>query len=177
LSEYDIHDKTTLIQEIEAARGRLRGWLNGLDEPTRTQARDHAGWTVADHVYHLSLWERSAINLLNGVPRHLALGVDEDLYRAGAEAVNEVTHDRRPDVTLPEALGELDAAHGELLATLAPLTDDDLMRSYSSYLPAEPGEERGDPVVYWVIGNSCGHYDEHLEWMRESFGDGGSPPG
>ncbi|GAB4335609.1 MAG: hypothetical protein Kow0010_23150 [Dehalococcoidia bacterium] len=36
-----------------------------------------------------------------------------------------------------------------------------------SYLPDEPGEETGAPIVGWIAGNTCAHYEEHLAWISD----------
>ena len=46
------------------------------------------------------------------------------------------------------------------------MTDDDLMRSYSSFLPDEPGEDTGAPIVGWIAGNTFGHYADHRAWIE-----------
>ena len=50
-----------------------------------------------------------------------------------------------------------------LIDEIASMSDEDLMRPYRYYEFASM-EDR--PVVGWLVGNTFGHYDEHLPWIR-----------
>jgi len=56
--------------------------------------------------------------------------------------------------------------HARLLELLAPMTDADLLKSYSHYQPDEPGDDDGRPASDVIYGNSAGHFAEHLGWIK-----------
>jgi hypothetical protein len=60
--------------------------------------------------------------------------------------------------------------HEELVAIVASLEPGDLLKTYSHYQPDEPGDDSGEPVLRWVVGNSSGHYLEHLPWIQRLSG-------
>jgi hypothetical protein len=164
-------DKRDLLRRIEAGRAELEAAIDSLDERQLTAIRDAQGWVVKDHLAHLAAWERSIVFLLQGRPRYEGLGVDEATYRTteadGFDRVNAAIRLQTAGQTLAETLAGFQAVHGELLATLDGLTDADLLRTYSSFAPDEPGEETGAPIVGWIVGNTYEHYEEHLDWIRE----------
>ncbi|HUG14095.1 MAG TPA: DinB family protein [Thermomicrobiales bacterium] len=165
-----------LKSRIVDARRALLNYVATLDEARRTELRDSAGWSVKDHLAHLIRWERSIIYLLTGRPRHEGLGVERAAYEAeyGADGnideLNAMMHAQDRDLPFDEVIAALDATHVETFAALAQLSDSDIMREYSSFLPDEPGEETGRPIVFWIAGNTAFHYAEHLEWMQELAG-------
>ena len=124
------------------------------------------GWTVKDHVAHLADWEASAVALLCGESRAAAMGIDEETFAAGFEAVNAAVHAKNLAMTPDEAIARLDAVHAELMATLQPLADEDLTRPYLSYQPNAEGQHVQTPVAAWVVGNTYGHYAEHEPWIE-----------
>ena len=62
---------------------------------------------------------------------------------------------------------------GYLKAQDAPyvrLSDADLRKPYSDYLPDEPGTDDGRPAADVVYGNSASHFEEHLGWIKSLVG-------
>ena len=53
-----------------------------------------------------------------------------------------------------------------MLTTLAGLSDEDLFKTYSYYQPDEPGDDSGDPILNWIMGNTYEHYAEHQAWIE-----------
>ena len=171
MSDGQTERKDQLLREIDRGWAGLVAFLDQAGEEALTVPVDAQGWTVKDHVVHLAAWERSALFLLQGRPRHEGLGVSEDTYlsqTAGEKAWDAINAEIKQNAqgSLGEALAELHQTHEYLLEALQPLTDEDLERPYRYYLPDEPGEGEGPPAFELVSGNSWEHYAEHLEWMR-----------
>ena len=74
--------KAKLLADIERTWAALNAQLGRLSAEQMTVLKDHAGWTVKDHIVHIALWERSVVFYLQGKPRWAALGVDEDLFKS-----------------------------------------------------------------------------------------------
>jgi uncharacterized damage-inducible protein DinB len=85
LDETTAHKKDHLVRGIERARKELFAFLDSLPEERLTGPVDAVGWTVLDHLVHLTAWERSVVYFLRGRPRHQGLGVPEDLYLQHSE--------------------------------------------------------------------------------------------
>jgi hypothetical protein len=153
-----------LLARIEAGWTALNDLVGRLDEAQLT-APGADGWSIVDHLAHLAAWERSVIGLLRGQPRHAAMGIDRDTYERGFDAANAAIQARSAGRSLADVRAEVAATHQEVLALLAGLTDADLVRTYSSFQPNEPGEDSGAPVLNWIAGNTYDHYREHLDWI------------
>lgn len=167
MSDDNITSKQELLAAIDRNWAQLTAALDRLAPADFTAHQDDHGWTVKDHIVHLAAWERSAIYLLRGQPRHGGLGVSETLYLSGDEdAINAAITAANQQISAETALSELHVVHAELLAVLAPLDDVDLQRRYRDYLPDEPGEGDGPPVLGVIYNNSGNHYAEHLPWIE-----------
>lgn len=161
-------DMNELNRRIGVAWDALNDVISALDEGQLSGPRDANGWAVKDHLIHLALWERSIAGLLEGRPRHEGLGVTEQEYAdLDVDAVNAIIFEQHRDRSASDVLATLRSQHQETLNTLAGLTWDDVLRPYASYLPNVPANASNDPILYWIMGNTAGHYDEHREWIEE----------
>jgi len=114
------------------------------------------------------------VAILTHQPRHEALGVDQATYAAGFEAVNAAIHAHNRNRMLPDVLAGLTIGHRSLLDVLGRQSEDDLFRkTYARYLPAGADDPDTFPMAAWVIGNTYGHYDEHVPWILALVAAGG----
>lgn len=164
-------DKAELLERIGWSRAALEGAIDRLSETQLTAPRDQQGWSVKDHLAHLAAWERSLAYLLRGRPRHEGLGVDEAAYLEDDEdGLNAVIHEHNQARPLPEVLVAFRQSHEQVLDALAGLTDADLLKTYSHYLPDEPGQDSGEPILKRIVGNTEEHYAEHRRWIEALAG-------
>jgi uncharacterized protein (TIGR03083 family) len=151
----------------------LQATLEALTEERMTERTDAAGWTVKDHLAHLAVWETGIIALLRREPRYAAMGVDlETVQHDDEDEFNEILRARYESATLAEVRDRLRRTHDGLAAVVDSLDPEELLKGYSHYQPDEPGDDTGEPVLRWVIGNSSGHYLEHLPWIQKLAGSG-----
>jgi hypothetical protein len=159
-------NKAELMERIDRSWAALEQVIARADEAELTRPGGADGWSVKDHLVHLATWERSLLALLEGSPRHEAVGLDKATYEAlGTDGVNAAVYERNKDLPLAEALAFVRQTHESVLRVLAAMTDADLLRPYSHYQPDEP-PHNPDPVVYWINGNTFGHYEEHTGWIE-----------
>ena len=157
--------KAELMERIDRARAALEDAIGGASTERLTAPGDD-GWSVKDHLAHLAAWRHSLLALLEGRPRHAAMGVDRVTYEtAGEEGVNAFLYERDKDRPLDEVLAAFRGTHVQVLAALAPLSDLDLLRPYSHFQPDEP-PFNPDPVVGWIEGNTFEHDEEHLGYIE-----------
>jgi len=165
-------DKAEFQDQLRQSWAELQRTLDGFTEEQMTARVDAAGWTVKDHLGHLISWEEGITALLRREPRWEAMGVTPALAETRLEddtedELNQRMRDQMHDLSLTEVRERLRAANAELRSLVESMDAADLLRGYSHFAPDEPGEETGRPVLGWVVGNSSGHYLEHLPWMRE----------
>jgi len=164
-------DKAELLERIEAARAALDQAIGQLSDAQLVAPGPYEGWSVKDHLAHLAAWEQGIAALLQGRPRYAAMGVDEPTYlTAGTDAINAAVYERNKDGPLREVLADFRQTQRDLLAALAALSDADLLKTYSHYQPDEPGKDRGEPVLKWIVGNTYEHYAEHQAWIEALVG-------
>ena len=160
------HTKAELMGRISQSRTALEQLIGPLSDAQMTAPGGDDGWSVKDHLAHLTTWQHSLLALLEGRSRPAAVGVDAATYEAtDTDGLNAIIHERNKDRPLPDVLDDFHLTHERLLAVLAPLTDDDLHKPYSHYQPNDP-PHNPDPVVYWIAGNTYGHYEEHVAAVR-----------
>ncbi|MCC6906222.1 MAG: ClbS/DfsB family four-helix bundle protein [Anaerolineae bacterium] len=166
--------KADLLARIAESRAVLERVLAPLTPVQMTGLHDPAGWSVRDHLMHLAVWERSLVALLNRQPRHEVMGIDEETYYdEDIDRRNAVLYALYKDVPLTEALEAFRASHQAVLETLGQLSEAALLTlTYSAYQPAMRWEDDGTPIVAWVLGNTCEHYDEHRVVIEQILATG-----
>ena len=165
------YTKAEVLARMAGARARVEAAIAGKGEGVLTRPGDD-GWSVKDHLAHLSAWQRSLIALLEGGSRRAAMGVEEvsQEEEGGFAAINAVLHERTKHLPLDAVLAEFRQSRQDLLAVLDGLSDEDLYRPYSDYQPNDP-PYNPDPVIGWIAGNTFGHEEEHLEWFAALLGE------
>ncbi len=167
------HNKAELLRLTDAAWTQLNSALDALTPQQLTDIRDPAGWAVKDHLVHLAAWERSVVVVLQGRPRHEGLGIAEAVYDSGDEdAINAAIQAQGQDTPPATALAELRAGHSRLLSLVAPLTDVDLYKAVSDYLPASPDDLDTRPLLGLIYSNTAHHFGEHQAWIASLVGQG-----
>jgi uncharacterized protein (TIGR03083 family) len=153
-----------LLARIQAGWDDLNTFISGLTDEQLTGPTDAAGWTVKDHLAHLADWETSADALLQRQPRWGLMGLTQAAWDSGEiDHINDVMQKRSRELSLAEVRQRLAATHAALTARVAALDDADLMRPYKHF---EDGSDNDEPVLGYIVGNSFGHYAEHIPWMR-----------
>lgn len=158
--------KAVVLHRADQTWARLEQLVSGLSEAQLTTVRDSQGWSIKDHLAHLTVWEQSLLALIQGRSRDEALGLDEGAYRTlDVDDINRIIYQRDQRRTLDDVLARSRRTHQELRAALDALTDADLLKPYSHYQPSDPPEQDG-PVMAWVMGNTYGHYEDHIGWIQ-----------
>ncbi len=165
-SDGGITMKPELMAEIESAWNNLQAYLAELTDEQMTALRDHAGWSVKDHLAHLVAWEESIAALFEDRPRHAALGIDEALFSGGSfDAMNAAIREQRKDLPLGQVIAELHSTHERLLKWLRPLSDEELMQPAGSFFAsAQESDDRS--VAELILDNTADHFSEHLGWIK-----------
>ncbi len=167
MSAKESMSKSALLKEIEQSWSALNKALDQLSESDLTGPRDGQGWSVKDHLVHLSAWERSVVFFLQGKPRHEGLGVEEDTYvNESEDEINAVIRQKWSHLSLADVLAQLRHTHEQLLVLLEALSDADLQRRYAHFLPDEPGSPPQRAARRVIYANTAHHFGEHLGWIQ-----------
>jgi hypothetical protein len=167
MADRKINTKSALLADIIPAWTALNEALEHLSERQKNELKDAHQWSVKDHLVHLAAWENSVVYLLQGKPRHEGLGVEEYTYTLGDEdVINAAIHKKNQAMTYRQAVKRLRDVHAHLMAQIEQMDNTALLKPYRAYLPDEPGEGEGPPVIALIYGNTAYHYNEHLDWIN-----------
>jgi len=156
---------------LRMARGRaqLEEWIATLGA-AKLSASGKDGWAIKDHLAHLAAWEASTAALLRGESRYAAMGVNlGKLAPNDFDAINRQIYDQHKDKSVEEILNFFHEAHVGLQNELAKMSDADLLKPYSDFAPNEKRDDSGNPILGWIAGNTFGHFEEHIGWIRENY--------
>jgi hypothetical protein len=163
-------DKAQLIEYVTTAYNEVDALVNSLT-PEQIARKDHAGWSIRDHLAHLAQWEAGMSAALRKQPRFEAMGIDLATMKSlhgDEDALNAKIAESTLHLSWNETRTLLRETHEDFLKVLDGLSFDDIMKPYSHY---QPDSDRTDPIAYWVAGNTYGHFIEHLGWVREWISD------
>ncbi|RMG81047.1 MAG: ClbS/DfsB family four-helix bundle protein [Chloroflexi bacterium] len=172
MSEQRVTTKADLIAHIERDWALTNEWLNSLSEAQWTTIKNPDGWTIKDHVAHLAVWERCVIGIFHGQPYHITLNIPELVFLSGNfDAMNAIIYQAHKDAPLEQVRAHFQATHNEVMQLLVPLTDADMHKTYSDYIPSKPGHHI--PIIDIIYACTAHHYREHLGWMQEMLSTAG----
>ena len=136
-----------LLLELNTARARLMSAIAGLREEQMSR-RDIDGWSVMDHLTHLTLWHEMRFFEISRIARGGRGGfpvTDE----AGVEHINQQFVANRRSLPLAQVLADLDFAR-------------EMVRQAVAMCP----EDRLDQRHYEELGpNGAGHETAHAEMI------------
>jgi hypothetical protein len=152
-----------VLDRVRSGWSALGETFAGLNEQQMT-APGPEGWSVKDHLAHVSTWERALTTILNGRPQRVAFDLDSETYDRidSVDQLNAIIYKRYQERPLDEVLAESEQVHGDMVAALERLTDADLERSVADF-GGDVDDER--PIRQKIEGDSYEHYAEHVGWL------------
>lgn len=161
--------KSELLGEISAAWSELNAALDRLTPEQLISSRDKAGWTVKDHIAHMTAWERSVVVYMQGKPRWEGLGISQKQYHGGDDdEINAAIQRSKKNVPAADVLADFRAVHDEMTGMLGMMSDADLNKSNSDFQPAGIDAREVDerPISGLIFSNTTNHFREHLGWIE-----------
>jgi hypothetical protein len=141
-------DRDQLLLEIDTARTRVTEAIAGLSDEQITQL-DLDGWSVKDHLTHLTLWHEMRFFEVSRIARGGHAGFPET-DEAGIETINQQFVANRRSLPAGQVLADLDFAR-------------EMVRQVVAAAP----EDRLDLRLYEELGpTGAGHDTEHAEIME-----------
>lgn len=159
--------KKAFLTRIDQAWNDLQSDIATIPRDVLTGLRDAAGWTAKDHLAHLEAWERSMLFLMQGKPRHLGLGVDEDVYNThDVDLINDAIYQTVKDESLADVLGSFAGVHARFREVLDATPEVDFLQPYKHFLSEEPGTDDGQPIHRRISHNLDEHFAEHRGYIH-----------
>jgi len=153
-----------LVARIEVAWNEFDGQIARYPDDVITGPTDAAGWTIKDHIAHLTAWEASVVGIIrDGKPQNETMRVDRDLWDADdLDAINEQVRLQTANDSLARVMEARKATHRDLLTVLDAITLEELRQPWTDGV----GDSANAPTILQkVIGNTVEHYPEHGEWI------------
>lgn len=160
---------------VERAWKPYRDYISSLTPEQLDGPSDAAGWTVKDHIAHVTSWQEGITAVLQGRPRHEGMGLSK------ADRVSEVETDDEVDAlnakmrdidahfSGEEAVEEAILKHEGFVMELESQPEEAVSRKRSDYLPGPDPDDMS--FTDWVWNNSGAHYAEHLTYIRRILGE------
>jgi hypothetical protein len=156
-----------LLDYIEQSRRAFEETIEGLND-AQMEAREEGAWAVTDHLVHLAAWEKGVADLVRGRPRAAGMGLDEEAWELSMDEVNEVIYEQNRHLSAAQARQKLQDAHAAMLDALARLSDEDLSRPHSHFLPhGTEGVATERLILETIVANTYEHYDEHAQYIGQ----------
>jgi len=168
-----ISTKQELIAYTTDEWNALVTYVDSLPAGQWSSPTDAAGWSVKDHVSHLTQWDRAVIALLrHQVPLKESLGISDTTWAADSyDPMNDEIRQRALHDPVQQVKADRDATWADLVALLGELNEE---------LLAQPSTEAGLAVgtrplndsihagsVLQVLVEWCGgSYAEHLRYIK-----------
>jgi uncharacterized damage-inducible protein DinB len=154
-----------VLQRVDRNWSALQQVCGGLSEPQLSEPGPE-GWSVKDHLSHITAWEKALTLVLRGEPQYRAFGLDETTYDRidSVDQLNAHVYQRGRDRPSADVLSELERGHDEVVAELTRLSDTDLERTIADF-GSDPNDAR--PIRQKIAGDSYEHYAEHTLWLGE----------
>jgi hypothetical protein len=157
-----------LLTRIEASWAQVDDAIADLDDHQLSTPPAEGAWSIKDHLAHLATWMISAAALVAGENRPDAMGVSRSTWSEGdEEGLNAEIQSRWGARSAGEVVAAYRTAQTRLRDLVSAMSDDDLVRPYSHFQPADGGHN-ANPVIGWIAGNTFGHVEMHLPDMLDA---------
>jgi hypothetical protein len=123
-----ISTKQELITYTTTAWDALVAYVDGLTAEQWSGPKDAAGWSVTDHVAHVTHWDRAVIaRLRNNVPMPETLGISEPAWAAESfDPMNEEIRRVAPIDSVHKLKADRDTTWTDLVSLMGELSAEQL---------------------------------------------------
>jgi DinB family protein len=138
------------LLEMDTARERVNQAIAGLSEEQMSQ-QDLDGWSVKDHLTHLTLWHELRFFEISRIARGGRAGFPET-DEAAVEHINQQFAANRRSLPLAQVLADLDFARDMIREALSNSPEDRLdLRFYEELGPNGAGHDtsHADMIIAW----------------------------
>jgi hypothetical protein len=165
MSEYQT--EADVLAAIEEAWSAYRLGLSELSSEELEGPTDAAGWTVKDHITHVTAWEASMTAGLNRSPMHDAMGISASDLNQYVDELNERIREAHVGESVQEALEAAARGHRELILAIEALPEDALSMPAGDYMVVRNPDSARQPVRNRILRASAVHYAMHMEAIRK----------
>jgi hypothetical protein len=157
-------NKAELIEATGASWEAFITFTDNLAPEQWTEPTDPAGWTVKDHVAHVTAWDAAVVELFrHHTPQQRTLGVSDAAWTAGGfDAMNEEIRQQTIGDAVEVIQARRDRTWTEVLAIVDGYSEADLAKPAS----ATGLTGRDTTLLDFFLDEFPGHYDEHRRYIQ-----------
>jgi hypothetical protein len=160
--------KDELLRLTNDAWSSLVAATELLTQEQWTGPTDAAGWTVKDHVAHVTAWDVAAIALLERhVPMQTTTRVSDAAWASGSfDIINEEIRQQHLNVSVEAIKAQRTTVFNQLVKILEGYSEDELAAP-----KVIAGMSRGEqPLKDEFYAYFAKHYEEHLGYIQGILG-------
>jgi hypothetical protein len=151
-----------VLEEIRASRAEVEAIIDNLSEKQMTQSTDDGGWSIKDHLAHITAWQQHGLAVINGHQPYEAIGVDQETYESlDMHGINEIIYKRNRDRSLSDVMSDFNRTHTKVLAAIERMNDDELQQEITTRYTHAPRT-----IADLALGHFAGHDNDHVEDIR-----------
>ncbi len=171
-----VRNREALIDHTSSEWGKFVTYVDSLSDADWTGPADPAGWTVKDHVAHVTQWDIAITNLFrDGTPMQRTLESPVGEWNVDYESINERLRQRTIADSIEKVRSDRDAVWLELLDALRALTDEQLSTPAGEVgINVDEGDQT--PLLPTLVTYLGGHYAAHGEMIRIIAEEGSRTP-
>lgn len=156
--------KEEVLANIREARAELEASFAGLSETQMTGPVGDGGWSIKDHLSHLTDWQRRALAILDGKHPCEGFGIDRETFDqlGDVHAINDVLFQRNRDRALSDVIEDFRTTHQTVVSRVEEMKQDDLHGELSGAIV-----QRFPRVIDLINFNIARHDRSHIKDIRE----------
>jgi hypothetical protein len=141
--------------------------LDQLSEPQWTEPRDDAGWSVKDHVAHITQWDRALTRQLrDGTSMQQSLAATDTAWGpADFDAINETVRQTTLHDSVATVIADRDATWQALLALLQGMSEEQLAAPVMASGLAVGNTVLTGSVLAELVQSLGVHYADHRQYI------------
>lgn len=151
-------NRSQLLEAIAVSWNRCVALIDTLTADQWTSATDVMGWSVKDHVAHVTAWENVVIEVFRGgSPQYATLQMSETEWATGGiDGADAVIHARKAGQSLHRVKNNRDVTHARIVTILSELPEEELKRPFNDFGAVDAGE----PVLVEMMECLVKRYDD-----------------
>lgn len=162
--------KAQVLEMIRAERGAWDDLLGRVPQDQMTMVGVTEGWSLKDHIAHLTMWEERPVAWLEAAVTDSAIkpapwpsGMDTDATNAWIKNANSAR-------SVSDLLRQSESVHKRVVELVESMAEQDLL------LPDRVGGLEGSNLLEAIAGDTYEHYHEHAESVRAWLESRGRQP-
>ena len=116
-------DTGDLLERVNRSWAALEQMIEAIGDDQLAAAGEDGGWSIKDHLAHITTWEQILLARLTGKPDYEVVGMTaETFYGSDIDALNAAIFMANKDRTASDVRAKLQESHREVVTALEQLS-------------------------------------------------------